>query len=246
MPLTSSDRRDYDAFSELLSMVGPYLPLGFIIAVFQHLRERQPGDYDQFFLLNAIRLTRQLSAKQDLSQHELAISYAIIFLMENGHSYSDEYPYEVSAGMAHVFLETYAPGFFNSVDRQFISRNCRPVYPRSIKISDRTRIQILVHNVRNLTDVVYSNPAKLVTAFVKLNKAGMIPDNDEPVGITQWVDDLADSFTARYGYNGSIWDVVSLAAKEVYAEEIHRFHVVAENKELIKNLIHQNAKHIFA
>lgn len=246
MPLTSSDRRDYDTFSELLSITGPYLPMNFIIAVFQHLRQCQRGDYDHVFLLNAIRITRQLSAKQDLSMDELAITYAIIFLMETGHAYSDDFPYEVSPGLTYPLLKEHAPEFFNRVDVRFISRSCRPVYPHSLKLSDRTRITILVHNVRSLTDVVYPNPAKLVTVFVKANKDPSAADNDEPIKIEEWVESLAAKFTERYGYKGTIWNAVSQGAKEVYREEIHRFHVIAENKELIKNLIHQNAKHIFA
>lgn len=246
MPLTNSDRRDYDTFSELLSITGPYLPMNFIIAVFQHLRTVQTGDYDHVFLLNAIRITRQLSSRQELTQEELAMTYAIVFLMEIGHAYSEEFPYEVSPGLTYPFLKQHAPGFFNSVDERFISRSCRPVYPHSLKLSDRTRITILVHNVRTLTDVVYPNPAKLVTVFVKANKDPSAADNEDPINIEEWVNSLAVKFTDRYGYKGSIWNAVSNGAKEVYREEIHKFNVIAENKELIKNLIHQNAKHIFA
>lgn len=246
MALSNNDRRDFDAFSELLSVTGPYLPMDFIIEVFQHLRERQRGEYDHIFLLNAIRLTRHLASKQDLTQDELAITYAIIFLMETGHAYSEDFPYEVSPGLTYQLLNDYAPGFFNKLDMRFISRSCRPVYPHSLKLSDRVRIQILVHNVRNLTDVVYPNPAKLVTEFVKANKDPNAAGNDEPMVITDWVDQLAAKFTAHYGYKGAIWNAVSQGAKEVYKEEVHRFHVIAENKELITNLIHQNAKHIFA
>lgn len=246
MALTSSDRRDFDTFSELLSIVGPYLPLDFIIAAFQHLRSTPVNDFDHVFLLNAIRITRQLSSKQDLTQHELAITYAIVLLMETGHTYSNDFPYEVSPGLTYPFLKINAPGFFNAVDTRFISRSCRPVYPHSLKLSDRTRITILVHNVRSLVDVVYPNPAKLVTVFVRANKDPSAADNDDPLDLEKWVDGLAGKFTARYGYKGSIWNAVSQGAKEVYQEEIHKFNVIAENKELIINLIHQNAKHIFA
>jgi hypothetical protein len=246
MPITSADRKDFNAFSELLAITGPYLPMNFIIAIFQHLRECKQGDYDHIFLINAIRLTRRLSIKQDLTQDELAIAYAIIFLMETGHAYSDDFPYEVSPGLTYSFLKQHALGFFNPVDERFISRSCRPVYPHSMKLSDRTRITILVHNVRTLTDVVYPNPAKLVTVFVKANKDPSAVDNDEPINIEEWVGALAEKFTARYGYKGTIWNAVSSGAKEVYREEIHKFNVIAENQELIRNLIHQNAKHIFA
>lgn len=246
MPLTSSDRKDFDAFSELLSIVGPYLPMNFIIAVFQQLRQAQQSDYDHHFLVNAIRLARHLSAQQELTMDELAITYAIILLMETGHEYSDDFPYEVSPGLAYPLLKDHAPGFFNRADTRFISRSCRPAYPHSIRPSERTRVQILVHNVRNLTDVVYPNPAKLVTIFVKANKDPSAADKEEGLEIEAWVDSLAAKFTERYGYKGTIWNTVSQSAKEVYGEEIHRFNVIAENKELIKNLIHQNAKHIFA
>ena len=246
MPLTSSDRKDFETFSELLSITGPYLPMNFVIAAFQHLRQVQMGDYDHVFLLNAIRLTRQLSSRQELTQDELSIAYAIVFLMETGHAYSAEFPYEVSPGLTYPFLKQHAPGFFNAVDERFISRSCRPVYPHSMKLSDRTRITILVHNVRTLVDVVYPNPAKLVTVFVKANKDPSAVDNDDPIDIEEWVDSLAAKFTGRYGYKGSIWNAVSQVAKEVYREEIHKFNVIAENQELIKNLINQNAKHIFA
>lgn len=244
MPLSQTDRRDFDTFSELLSLTGPYLPMNFIIAIFQHLREGS-GDYDHVFLVNAIRTARQLSARQELTRDELAITYAIIFLMETGHAYSDHLPYEVSSGLSYQFLKRHALDFFDPIDVRFISRTCRPVYPHSMKLSDRTRVQILVHNVRVLTDVVYPNPAKLVTVFVRANKDSSTSDNEEPIGLEEWVDSLAAKFTERYGYTGSIWKAVSQGAKEVYQEELHRFHVIAENKELIKNLIHQNAKRIF-
>lgn len=246
MPLTSADRKDYDTFSELLSIAGPYLPLNFIVAVFKHMKETRDSGYDQVFLLNAIRITRRLAAIQELSQEELSITYAIVFLMEMGHVYSDEFPYEVSPGLTYVFLKEHAPNFFNQVDARFVSRSCRPVYPHSLKLSDRVRITVLVHNVRTLTDVVHPNPAKLVTVFVKANKDPSATDNDDPIDIDEWVTGLANKFTERYGYKGSVWNAVSQGAKEVYQEEIHRFNVIAENKELIKNLIHQNAKHIFA
>ena len=244
MALTQNDRRDFETFSELLSMTGPYLPMNFIIAIFQHLRENQ-GEYDHVFLLNAIRIARQLAPRQELTAYELSLTYAILFLMETGHAYSDDLPYEVSPGLAYPFLKQHAPDFFSPVDTRFISRCCRPVYPHSMRLSDRTRIQILVHNVRNLTDIVYPNPAKLVTVFVKANKDPSAADNDEPIDIEEWVDNLAGKFTEHYGYAGNVWKAISQGAKEVYREELHRFHVIAENKELIKNLIHQNANRIF-
>lgn len=246
MPLTLMDVKELGEFNELLAIAGPHLPLDFITGMYQFHKESGCKGYDHRYLVNSIRVANDLLSKSVLTPNEISITFAILFLMESGHRSSDEFPYEVAAGLSFFFLEKFAPKFFCKADARFISKNCRPIYPRSLRLSDRVKIQLLAHNAKLLTDVVYPNLTKLVINFVRLNKAELKELDESAPDVKEWTASLVKKFAEYYGVNGVLWESLSVGAKEVYLTEIYEFTKLAHDQQLIHNLIHQYTKQIFA
>lgn len=240
------DLKELGEFNELLEMVGPHLPLDFITAMYSYHKHAGCKEYDHRHLVKLVKVLHTLMGKSTLTSNEISISYAILFLMETGHASSEEFPYEVAAGLSFFFLEKHAPGFFCKADVRFISRGCHPVHPHSLRLSTRVRIQLLTHSARMLVDVVYSNPAKLVGSFVYSNRVELKELDEEAVDVKAWTASLAEKFASYYGVDGVLWDSLSEGVKEVYLTEIYKFTKIANNKPIIQNLIHQYTKQIFA
>lgn len=246
MPLTLMDVKDLGEFNELLAMTGQHLPLDFITAMYSYHKHSGHKEYDHRYLVKSARVMTTLLNSNPLSPSETSISYAILFLMETGHASSEEFPYEVAAGLSFFFLEKHARGFFCKNDARFISRSCRPIYPHSLGLSSRVRIQLLAHSARVLVDVVYANPAKLVSSFVFINRAELKELDEDGVDIKEWAASLAEKFANYYGVNGVLWKSLSKSIREVYPTEIYNLKTIAHNKPIIHNLIYQYTKQIFA
>lgn len=246
MPLTLMDVKELGGFNELLGIAGPYLPLDFITGMYQYHKESGCKGYDHQYLVNSVRIAGSLLENSPLPPNEISLTFAILFLMETGHRSSDEFPYEVAGGLSFFFLEKFAPKFFCKADARFISKNCRPIYPHSLRLSARVKIQLTAHNARLLTDVVYPNLSKLVVNFVRLNKAELKELDEDTPDVKGWTESLGKKFAEYYGVNGVLWESLSVGAKEVYLTEIYEFTKLAHDQQLIHNLIHQYTKQIFA
>lgn len=140
------DLKELGEFNELLEIVGPHLPLDFITAMYSFYKHAGYKEYNHHHLIKLVRVLHTLMNKNTLNPNEISISYAILFLMETGHASSEEFPYEVAAGLSFFFLEKHAPGFFCKADVRFISRGCHPVRPHSLRVSARVHIQLLIHS----------------------------------------------------------------------------------------------------
>lgn len=232
-----TNKKDCVALQTVLNIASGYLPLDFLLCIFQHMRKQKGNNYDHHFLANAFTLTEQLSGGQPLTARELELTYAIVALMESGHVYSEEYPYDVSNGLAYQFLKDHAGEVFNAGDRRLIARYCRPVYPHSLKPNDHTSIILLSHNVRRLVDVVFPDTEQFVKHFVKQNISVGAEKRFKPVEASEWIDSLVEKFKALYGFQGSLWGTLSHGPKETYSKEVYTFQANAENQALIRTLI---------
>lgn len=246
MPLSTIHLKELRAFSDLLAHTGQHLPLDFITGMFDFHKKNSKDGEGHYQLVKAIKTVSKLIDPAIISDQDIALTYAIIFLSNTGEVFSDEVPYEVSAGLTFVLLRKFIPGFFTGADARFISVNCRPIYPQSLKLSLRVKIQLLIHSTRVLTDIVHGGVEKIVRDYVQSDKESLRYLDNEGPAIGEWSESLAVKFEKRYGTNGSIWDTLPRSVMEVYYENIQIIKIAAGNKESILNLIHRYTKQIFA
>lgn len=198
---------------DITLVLGPYFPDGFINAVHHHMKCNDQDSYDHEYLRNSLKVAEAIMSNErgDLSEHDQRLVYAIVALFESGHPLTSLYAYDASPGVAWMFLRLYAYNLFTHEELRFITQSCKPLSPQSLRPSARTRLQLVVHNTKRLTDIVHQNYAKIYKEFTRHHGDGTTTEQ------------LNKLFMDYYGPTGNIWGTISDSAKDIFASEIFLF-----------------------
>lgn len=204
--------RDMKVFKDIHGVLSNYFPERFISIVFDHMRGNEEDSYDHEYLRDSLLVMQRLIGNSGgLEPTDVKLLYGIVTLMESGRPYTRDKPYELSPGISWVFLRLYAPEVFDREDLAFISKSCKPLMPQTLRPSHRVQLQLLVHNTKQLTNVVNFKYQKLYDNFTG-GKTRRNPD-----------DNMHELFLEYYGPNGNVWPAISESAKLVFHTEISKF-----------------------
>jgi len=205
--------RDMTLCREIHEILSPYFREGFINVVIQHMRSNDEDDYDHKYLRDSLKVAEALINNEatQFSEHDKSLVYAIVALFETGHPLTSLYPYDASPGVAWMFLRLHAHQVFSKEEQRFITQSCKPLNPQSLRPSFRTRLQLVVHNTKRLTDVVNQNYQKVYDEFLERHYRGTS------------LEEVQNLFMDYYGPTGNLWETISDSAKGVFASEISLF-----------------------
>jgi len=236
----AKDLKDLNAFQDILTITGSYLPLNFIMRLFNRMKQN-PEDYDHLWLRNAILVTRDLCELYRISEDSRSVAYAATMLMETGRAYQGQHPHDASAAFALVFLNEEGDGFFDVDEIKMIHMCCRRMTFSGARLSVDSQVITLANTVRLMTDVLFPNPAKVVVEHVRLNALA----SDDPVSPDEWCEKLASDFAGLYGKKGSLWSNIPSFVLNEKPESVAKFQAVADNSMLISTLVKDNYNRIF-
>lgn len=236
----AKDLKDLEAFQEILITAGTYLPLNFMMKLFNRLKQNPEG-FDHLWLRDAILVTRDMCDILEVNEGDKSIAYATTFLLETGRTYVGYHPHDASAAFATVFLNDEGEGFFDEEEIKVINLCCRKVTFSALRPSINTRMISLAQTVRVMTDVLFPNPAKAVVEYVREHATITI----EPVSPEEWCNELAYGFCELYGRQGSIWNIIHPAVMQAKPESVAHFQTIAENSVLVGTLVKDNYNRIF-
>lgn len=239
--LTSKTREEIETFRDILLTVGGLLELDFIQKAFEHMKDN-PDEYDHKWLLNALLVGDEFSRFLELNVDDQCLVAATVMLLESGRQYHGLHPYEDSAAFATVFLHKHARHFFDLDDIELISRCCKQVKLERMRVSVTTKVELVVRNTLLMTDVLFSNVAKVVIEFVRENVAPSVA----PQSTEEWSLMLADRFAERYGNKGYAWRGLPNFIATNKAMSLENFKATAENKVLISEIIGNSYARIFS
>jgi len=204
--------KDMKVYQDICSVLSEYFPERFVSAVYEHMRDNEEDTFNHEYLKDSLFVMRRLiDQTDDLSTEDLKLLYGITALIESGHPYTREKPYELSPGISWVFLRLYAPDVFSRDDLTFISKSCKPLMPHSLRPSHRVKLQLLVHNTKHLTNVVNFKYERLFDNFTGGSSRRDPNDN------------LPQLFLEYYGPNGNVWPAISDSAKRIFSTEVAKF-----------------------
>lgn len=204
--------KDMRVYQDIHSVLSEHFPDRFVQAVYDHMRDNEEDSFNHEYLRDSLFTMRRLiDNTDDLEPDDLKLLYCIITLIESGHPYTREKPYELSPGISWVFLRLYAPDVFSREDLTFISKSCKPLMPHSLRPSHRVKLQLLVHNTKHLTNVVHFKYQRLYDNFT----GGANRRNPN--------DNLHELFLEYYGPNGNVWPAISDSAKRIFSTEVSKF-----------------------
>lgn len=204
--------REIKLHQDITLVLEPYFPQPFINVVFNHMKNNTEDEYNHVYLRDSLFVAQRLMKQETtFTEHDKALVYAIVALLETGHPLTKDYPYDASPGVAWMFLRLYAHEVFNREELRFITQSCRPLKPQTLKPTGWVRLQLVVHNTQRLTDVVNLRYEKLYRTFL---------DDHDKLTPSEALDDL---FLAHYGPSGNLWAAVSESAKQLFAAEIALF-----------------------
>ena len=204
--------KDLKIHREITNVIGPYLPNGFINAIFNHMKNNKEDLYDHVYLKDSLTVADKLIHKSgDFTHTDKKLSFAIVALLESGRPLTRLYPYEASPGVAWMLLRLHAPTSFDKDELKFITQSCKPVYPKTLRPCVYTKIRLVVHNTQKLTDVVFQRYKKLYHEFI---------ENNNRIDPNQEMDEL---FIDYYGPSGNLWGAVSYSALILFSSEISLF-----------------------
>lgn len=236
----AQDLKDLESFQDILTTAGTYLPLNFIMKLFNRMKSNPEG-FDHHWLRNAVLVTRDMCDIHEVEEDRRSLIYAVTFLMETGRTYQGQHPHDASSAFAMVFLNEEAGEFFDDTEIKQIQNSCRRRSMSAFRLSVDTEAITIAHEVRVMTDVLFSNPAKAVVEYVRENTV----ITEEPVSPEEWCDRLSEGFSAMYGRNGTIWQSIPAAVLKSKPGSIADFMAVADNSALIGTLVRDNYTRIF-
>lgn len=204
--------KDMKVYQDIRSVLSPYFPERFISIICDHMRNNEEDSFDHEYLRDSLLVMRRLIAfTDDLEPDDIKLLYAIMTLMESGRPYTRDKPYELSPGVSWVFLRLYAPEVFSRDDLAFISKSCKPLMPQTLRPNHHVKLQLLVHNTKQLTNVVNFKYQRLYDNFTG-GKSRRNPD-----------DNMHELFLEYYGPNGNVWPAISDSAKGIFSTEVSKF-----------------------
>lgn len=208
-----STLKDIKLRQDITVILSPYFSDGFINAVHHHMKNNDQDGYDHEYLRNSLKVAEAIMRNQgeELSEQDQRLVYAIVALFESGHPLTSLYAYDASPGVAWMFLRLYAYNLFTHDELRFITQSCKPLNPQSLRPSARTRLQLVVHNTKRLTDVVNQNYEKIYDEFLEHHYKGIT------------LIEVQKLFMAHYGPTGNLWETISDSAKGIFASEISLF-----------------------
>lgn len=204
--------RDMKVYQDIHTVLSDYFPKRFVSIICDHMRGNEEDSYDHEYLRDSLFVMQRLIGNSGgLELADIKLLYGIVALMESGRPYTRDKPYELSPGISWVFLRLHAPEVFDREDLAFISKSCKPLMPQTLRPSHRVQLQLLVHNTKQLTNVVNFKYQKLYDNFTG-GKTRRNPD-----------DNMHELFLEYYGPNGNVWSAISESAKLVFNAEISKF-----------------------
>lgn len=204
--------KDMRLHQDIVNILGNRFPDVLVTAVFTHMQKNDEDLYNHQYLRDSLSVANRLIDHDgNFTEHDKTLAFAIVLLMETGHPLTRDYPYDAAPGMGWYYLRMHARSLFNRDELRFITQSLRPLKPQTLRPSWSTRIQLVVHNTKRLTDIVCQNYNKVYREFVS--------SHNKLVQSTE----LDDLFLSYYGHNGSLWDAISDSAKGVFASEISLF-----------------------
>lgn len=204
--------KDMRVCKDIHSVLSAYFPDRFVSAIYEHMRDNEEDSYDHEYLRDSLLVMRRLiDNTNDLEPDDHKLLYCIIALIESGRPFTREKPYELSPGVSWVFLRLYAPGIFSRDDLAFISKSCKPLMPGTLRPSHRVKLQLMVHNTKQLTNVVHFKYDRLYDNFT----GGRTRRNPD--------DNMHELFLEYYGPNGNVWPAISDSAKRIFSTEVSKF-----------------------
>lgn len=211
--LMETTLKDITLRREIEEILSPHFREGFIDTVFKHMKGNDEDDYDHKYLRDSLKVAEALIHNEatQFTEHDKSVVYAIVALFETGHPLTSLYPYDASPGVAWMFLRLYAHSSFSKEELRFITQSCKPLNPQSLRPSSRTRLQLVVHNTKRLTDVVSQNYQKIYDEFLERHYRGTS------------LAEVQKLFMDYYGPTGNLWETISDSAKGVFASEISLF-----------------------
>lgn len=235
----AKDLKDLETFQDILATAGSYLPLNFMMKLFNRMKDNPEG-FDHHWLRDAILVTRDMCDIHEVGEGEKALAYATTFLLESGRTYLG-HPHDSSAAFAVVFLNEEADGFFDEDDIKMIQMCCKRVTYSALRPSVNTTALMISNEVRVMTDVLFPNPSKVVVEYVREHAVV----TSDPVSPQEWCDALAEGFASLYGKKGSIWVTIPPAVLEAKPDSVANFQAIADNAMLIGTLVKDNYNRIF-
>lgn len=204
--------KDIKVYQDISVVLNRFVPERFISILYDHMRANQEDAFNHVYLRNSLFVMRKLiSNTRGLSLSDLKLLYCTVALIEAGRPLTKDKPYELSPGVSWLFLDLYAKGRFTKDELSFISKNAKPLKPQTLRPSHQVVLQLLIHNTKQLTDVVTYQYQKLYDIFME-GRATQKTDKDPH-----------QQFLDYYGAQGALWEAISDSAKLVYQSEISKF-----------------------
>lgn len=204
--------KDMKVYKDIHGILSDYFPERFIATICDHMRGNEEDSFDHEYLRDSLFvLKRLITATGDLGPDDVKVLYGIMTLIESGRPYTKDKPYELSPGVSWVFLRLYAPEVFDREDLTFISKSCKPLMPQTLRPSHRVQLQLLIHNTKQLTNVVNFKYERLYDNFT----GGRSRRNPS--------DNMHELFLEYYGPNGNVWPAISDSAKRIFSAEVSKF-----------------------
>lgn len=204
--------KDMKVYQDIRNVLSDYFPDRFISNIYDHMRGNEEDTFDHEYLRDSLFVMRRLIENtHDLEPSDIKLLYCVITMMESGRPYTRDKPYELSPGISWVFLRLYAPEVFSRDDLAFISKSCKPIMPQTLRPSHRVQLQLLIHNTKQLTNVVNFKYERLYDNFT----GGKTRRNPE--------DNMHELFLEYYGPNGNVWPAISDSAKRIFSAEVSKF-----------------------
>ena len=204
--------KDIKVYQDIHSVLSRFVPDRFIAVLYEHMRDNKEDGFNHVYLRNSLMVVRKLIANtRGLNLNDLKLLYCTVALIESGRPLSKDKPYELSPGVSWLLLELHAKGRFSKDELSFISKNAKPLKPQTLRPSHHVVLQLLIHNTKQLTDVVNYQYQKLYDIFME-GRATQKTDKDPH-----------QQFLDYYGAQGALWEAISDSAKLVYQSEISKF-----------------------
>ena len=203
--------KDIKLYEDIKGILANRLPDDFVASVFNHMQRNNEDLFNHQYLRDSLWTAQRLIAHDNFTEHEQTLIYAVVMLLESGHPLTRDYPYEASPGVGWLYLRTYTADLFSRDELHFITSSCKPLKPQTLRPSWSTRIQLVIHNTKRLTDIVCQNYNKVYREFVS-SRNKLVPSTE--------MDKL---FLEYYGHGGNIWGSISDSAKAVFSLEISLF-----------------------
>lgn len=235
--------KELEIFKDILIAVDGYLPLDFIVGVFQHMRDNPKG-FDTEWLQRGVATGKRVAEAHNLSLSDTGVLLAAVMLLETGRKFIGVDRREGSVAFGISFINKVIPGFFTDDEIKTISYCLRYNRERFRRGVDGSFV-LLVGEVAMLADVVYRDLASVVVNYVREHHTANV-DPNEGCSTGKWHENVVIELERSYGPEGFAWQTITPATKKHFRFEINAFQNMVMGTPGIRETLNQNYKRIYS